>query len=121
MTLNIEWHTIGAYQAKDEENEADNICAGSSLCLEWGGNLIGLQIVVIHISLFLMLAYLANPLLSGHRGIPIVPEHPHYWSPEQTEFQVRVTTDWAMSKELMEIMLSMMPDRCQLVDTAGQA
>ena len=67
-----------------------------------------------------MLAYLANPLLSGHRGIPIVPEHPHYWSPEQTEFQVRVTTDWAMSKEFMEIMLSMMPDRCQLVDTAGQ-
>ena len=115
MTLDTEWHTIGAYQAKEEENEADNICAGSSLCLEWGGNLIGLQIVFIHNSLFLMLAYLANPLLSGHRGIPIVPEHPHYCSPEQTEFQVKVTTDWAMSEELIGIMLSMMTDRCQLV------
>ena len=115
MTLNIEWHRIGAYQAKEEENEADNICAGSSLGLERGGNLIGLQIVLIHILLFLMLVYLANPLLSGHRGIPIVPEHPHYCSPEQTEFQVKVTTNWAMPEELIGIMLSMMTDRCQLV------
>ena len=76
----------------------------------WQPDSIGLQIVFIHISLFLMLAYLANPLLSGHRGIPIVPEHPHYWSPEQTEFQVKVTTE-----ELIGIMLNMMTDRCQLV------